>query len=1535
MKHCGRRFSALLLTFSLLFSLPLTPVLAEEPLPEEAESEYEAVSLPAADAAEEGTPDADLPEEVPPFAEEPLSPEEETPEESGENALPPAEELPAEETEVPEEAQLPEELPEEDFDPFAYEAEEPLASYYSSNIDQPNDGSAILIYPQLQGGMMLVGQPAFFSLVNWGPGSYEYNFHLLYRAPSEGSEYYNGTVGSWSFVYHSGVQESSSFTYTPELSGVYCLSATVTDKDSGRIVRVQDFYICTTLTGSGTTLGDAVEGIIAECRAMNLPTVWDQALYVHNYLTTHARYDTTYTCYYPDGVLLREKGVCQSYALAYRIIMERMGIPCLYVSGVSGDTGGSHAWNILWLEGKWWHVDVTWDDPISGKSVVSGKERTAYFCLEDSVMGADHYWDRYSYPVCSGSSKPKTPAPDRALYLPAALQLRCENGEILDRESLRGTKTVLLFSDGNPAQTTELLSYYASLRSTLEKYRIRLIVAVREEDRELLAAFHQRCPEALCVTGLTEELLPFLSGEDGTVSTPAALAVNQDGIVTSLITGASRSRAQQTLADTRAVDLSGLFTYTLRPDGAEINAYTGAGRSGIAYPAEIGGQRVIRLPDLGSGTLSCGLSWVLDAKGELTLRGSGALLCEADGSYPWDALRGEIRSLRTEEGVSSLGASAFEGCRALRSVTLGEDIRELGARALAGTAVEALRLPAGLCSLDPTALEDCRALQTLQAAEDSEFFSSVDGVLYDRAQQQLLLCPAGRTGTLTLPASVRGLGCSLSACPFLSGVSVSPENPCFKSIDGLLCSADGSVLLACPGGRGGTVFLPAGVERIGEGAFAGHASLSTAILGEGVRVIEAGAFACCPALVQLDLPLSLCSVGADAFSGCAGLTVVYPGRESEWKRILPEAGNEALENARLFFESGTEYVWSEDCLSCTAYGMENGQSVTAEAVVRSVETRPGDYMTEGELTCTASFAEPWAQEQVTVVNTGTVEVIWGETEYTWSEELDSCAARRTSVNFPELSDTAVTAVSSAVTAEPGCGREGVLTHTAAFAEDWAGVRTVSETLSALEHRWVYDSTDTSSLPYRFLLRCENCGDISYEAVPTPKASLLTLSCGSRASVYINECDSFTVSASVLPANAGQGVVWSGMKTAYGSYTPMGSSLRISDFTGKTGSLTLTASASDGSGVKARVTLTFARRAQQLSILDGKNRPLTSAVLKGKSSTSFRTSAALDKTLTDKSVVWSLSSTDYASVDSKGRVTVRSFAGSEQTVLLTAACGPVSESIPLTLLPDLKESLTLFRDDELVSGRSLTLDLNSGSVELRALLTGTDGPVSWKSSSTKLAAVDAEGRVTLLAPGTVTVTAACGRVRSSVKLSIVRYAEGLTLSGPAVLASGKSASYKAVLTPSKPSDRTVLWSLAPGGEAYASVKNGKLTARKGLTHPVNVTLIAASRDGAAMQELTVTLLPLTAAVNLYENGTAVGGRTVSFDGCGSFTLVNAPMSALQSWSVKCSSRDVAVTLSGSTVTARSLKPLRSGTRVTLTLTAADGSGRSVRVTLKAL
>lgn len=103
------------------------------------------------------------------------------------------------------------------------------------------------------------------------------------------------------------------------------------------------------------------------------------------------------------GVFVDKKAVCAGYAKAYQFLLNRMGIECTYVVGKCHE-GGSHAWNLIKLEGDYYYVDVTWGDSSNtDKSMNSGRGISYdYFCITtDELLRTRDIREAAIYPVCT------------------------------------------------------------------------------------------------------------------------------------------------------------------------------------------------------------------------------------------------------------------------------------------------------------------------------------------------------------------------------------------------------------------------------------------------------------------------------------------------------------------------------------------------------------------------------------------------------------------------------------------------------------------------------------------------------------------------------------------------------------------------------------------------------------------------------------------------------------------------------------------------------------------------------------------------------------------------------------------------------------------------------------------------------------------------------------------------------------------------------------------------------------------------------
>lgn len=142
----------------------------------------------------------------------------------------------------------------------------------------------------------------------------------------------------------------------------------------------------------------SVETIIDE-----MPTnlsEYEKIKYVNDYVVDNTVYEleseeSPYTAY---SILMNGEGVCNGYTLATWLLLYALQIENLYVTGEAD--GGLHAWNLVKLGDKWYHLDTTWNDPVYvGPFKWLGEPTYHYFLISDAEMRKDHKWEYSQYPV--------------------------------------------------------------------------------------------------------------------------------------------------------------------------------------------------------------------------------------------------------------------------------------------------------------------------------------------------------------------------------------------------------------------------------------------------------------------------------------------------------------------------------------------------------------------------------------------------------------------------------------------------------------------------------------------------------------------------------------------------------------------------------------------------------------------------------------------------------------------------------------------------------------------------------------------------------------------------------------------------------------------------------------------------------------------------------------------------------------------------------------------------------------------------------
>lgn len=138
---------------------------------------------------------------------------------------------------------------------------------------------------------------------------------------------------------------------------------------------------------------------IVEAMPANLSD-YEKVKYVNDWIVQNTKYgeNSKASPHSAYAVAMEGVGVCQGYALFALKLLQELNIPAQYVVG--DVESGPHAWNLVQLDGQWYHMDVTWNDPVPDRG---SKVRYDYFLKSDKQMSYDHMWVTSDYPAAHAS----------------------------------------------------------------------------------------------------------------------------------------------------------------------------------------------------------------------------------------------------------------------------------------------------------------------------------------------------------------------------------------------------------------------------------------------------------------------------------------------------------------------------------------------------------------------------------------------------------------------------------------------------------------------------------------------------------------------------------------------------------------------------------------------------------------------------------------------------------------------------------------------------------------------------------------------------------------------------------------------------------------------------------------------------------------------------------------------------------------------------------------------------------------------------
>jgi uncharacterized repeat protein (TIGR02543 family) len=397
------------------------------------------------------------------------------------------------------------------------------------------------------------------------------------------------------------------------------------------------------------------------------------------------------------------------------------------------------------------------------------------------------------------------------------------------------------------------------------------------------------------------------------------------------------------MAQPLEADLFEDFQYTDNGTEITIDYYWGSGDEfgAVVIPDTILGKPVTRI---GNHCFSCRYDLVsvqipesVTSIGDFAFEQCGNLM---DITLPGSVTRigegafsscGGLTSVTIPGSVSHIADRTFVSCYQLINVTISSGVTRIGSGAFTYcTGLSDVVIPATVNDIAVGAFDYCTALISLTVDEANPNYSSEGGILFNKTQTVIMLCPEGINGGYTIPAGVTGIGefaffncdaltnvvlpsgltdigerafstsdgltnmilpasvesvgtSAFANCAALVSIEVETGNPNFSSTGGVLFNQTKSILIQYPAGILGDYVIPGSVTHIGDGAFAGcgrpwgsdlPVGLTGITIPDSVTSIGKAAFSGCNRLTSITLPAGVTRIEDFTFLNCYGLTAV-------------------------------------------------------------------------------------------------------------------------------------------------------------------------------------------------------------------------------------------------------------------------------------------------------------------------------------------------------------------------------------------------------------------------------------------------------------------------------------------------------------------------------------------------------------------------------------------------------------------------------------------------------------------------------------
>ena len=324
------------------------------------------------------------------------------------------------------------------------------------------------------------------------------------------------------------------------------------------------------------------------------------------------------------------------------------------------------------------------------------------------------------------------------------------------------------------------------------------------------------------------------------------------------------------------------------------------------------------------------------------------------------------------DGVTTIGFSAFNYCKQVTQIIIPESVTEIKSRAFEGCEkLISLNIPSKVSSMPEDALTyGCSSLQSINVSLNNYYLYSLDGVLFSKEDNALLVFPAAKSALsysipagirkindhafsgatnvkeVIIPSSVTEIGgwafsnsniqslkiqsalqvvgdCAFTKMNKMESFTISSYNGILDVVDGVLFVIDNNTrakkLIAYPVSKKDSVYqIPSGTQTIEQAAFSGNIFVTKVVLPPGIKRIEDGVFWGKNNIEEINIPSSVEYVASSAFYFCSKLRklivdVKLPGGVFEYDKEYDDCERFFKDVDKslctLFVPTGTSFIY--------------------------------------------------------------------------------------------------------------------------------------------------------------------------------------------------------------------------------------------------------------------------------------------------------------------------------------------------------------------------------------------------------------------------------------------------------------------------------------------------------------------------------------------------------------------------------------------------------------------------------------------------